>query len=350
LDLVLDLLSFDYRDPIYGVILLFILVFIISITNYWWGIFKVKEDESSINKFVKKFDQYDSFNDYKKLLQKKDLPVESAILMSLSYEKSGEYEKAIEIYLAVLKNVKEPKQRKDLLTLLGKTYYKAGFLRKSEEILLASLKVFPRNEEALTYLIVIYETLREYDKAIEVLDTLEALGANVDDKKIYFKTLHVIHDKSLKADKKIKKLQCLGLDKKIVQRKLFEFLKNNSLAMNSELLKDFDFENIIDLLWMMRYDKFDKKLIESNLFLTELFTAKGEIDDAKASKNFELNILIKLKQQKDKSADLSFSYICNECKHIFPLFFYRCPKCQKIDTVEIETNLIKKSYEKGSFI
>ena len=346
----MDLLSLDYRDPIYGVIILFALIFIISSVSYWWGIFKHKEDETSIKKFVNKFDQYDSFDDYKQLIVKKDLPTESAILMALTYEKSGEYEKAIEIYLSILKNMIGPQKRKDVLTLLGKTYYKAGFLQKSREILLTSLRLFPKNEEALTYLSVIYETLREYDKAIEVLDTLEAFGCEVTHKKLYFKTLSIIHDKTLQADTKIEALQKLGLEHKIVQRKLFEFLKSHNLAYESRLIENFDFKNMIDLLWVTRIEKFDEALLKDQKLLLEIFTAKGDLLEAKESDIFELNVLIKLHHQEDNSADLSFSYICSHCKNVFPLYFYRCPKCQQIDTTEIETNLIKRGYETGSFI
>jgi lipopolysaccharide biosynthesis regulator YciM len=346
----LDLLSLDYRDPIYGVIILFALIFIISSVSYWWGIFKHKEDETSIKKFVNKFDQYDSFDDYKQLIQKKDLPTESAILMALTYEKSGEYEKAIEIYLSILKNMIGPKKRKDVLTLLGKTYYKAGFLQKSREILLTSLRLFPKNEEALTYLSVIYETLREYDKAIEVLDTLEAFGSDVKQKKLYFKTLSILHDKKTSLEKKIEELKKLGLKNKIVQRKLFEFLKSNNLSYDRNLLKEFDFKNIIDLLWVTRVEKFDESFVKEQSLLSEIFTAKGDLLEAKESDIFALNVLIKLHHQGDDSADLSFSYICRNCKNVFPLYFYRCPKCQQIDTTEIETNLIKRGYETGSFI
>jgi len=346
----LDLLSLDYRDPIYGVIILFLLIFIITFASYWWGIFKHKEDETSIKKFVNKFDQYDSFDDYKQLIQKKDLPIESAILMALTYEKSGEYEKAIEIYLSILKTMVGPTKRKDILTLLGKTYYKAGFLQKSREILLTSLRLYPKNEEALTYLSVIYETLREYDKALEVLDTLGEFGSEVEQKKLYFKTLNIIHDKATKSEKKIDALKKLGLENKIVQRKLFEFLKNSNLPFENELLQNFDFKNIIDLLWVTKMDKFKEGFIREHRLLQEIFTAKGELLDATESDTFELNVLIKLQHQEDTSAELSFSYICTHCKHTFPLYFYRCPKCQQIDTTEIETNLIKKGYETGSFI
>jgi lipopolysaccharide biosynthesis regulator YciM len=346
---VLDFLSFDYRDPLYGSILLVAIIFILSFTSYWWGIIKSKEEETSVNKFMKKFNQYSGFNEYKKIIQKKDLPTESAILMALTFEKSGEYEKTIEIYSAILKSVKETKKRKDILTLLGKTYYKAGFLQKSREILLGSLKIYPRNEEALTYLIVIYENLREYDKAVDVLDTLEELGSEVKEKKLYFKTLSIIHNKSLKDDKKIKKLIGLGLDKEIVQRKLFEFLKLHKLPMDSKILKGFDFYNLIDLVWDMDSSRFEDGFIKNNQLLSEIYSAKGDLY-LSDSEIFELNVLIKLRLLEDDSADLGFKYTCKECKTNFPLYFYRCPKCQNISGAKVGIILTKRRYETGSFV
>ncbi len=346
----MNFLSFDYHDPLYGAILLVAIIFILSFSSYWFGIIKSSKNESSVNKFMKKFDQYSGFNEYKEIIQRKDLPAESAILMALTFEKSGEYEKTIEIYSAILKSVKDPQKRKDILTLLGKTYYKAGFLQKSREVLLASLRLFPKNEEALTYLIVIYENLREYDKAIDVLNVLEELGSEVKEKKLYFETLSIIHNKSLKDKRKIKKLIDLGLDKKIVQRKLFEFLKLNNLSMHSIILKDFDFKNVIDLVWDMRSDRFSKELIENNKLLCEIFSAKGELYDATASDIFELNTLIKLHLVNDDSADMEFRYTCKECKNAFPLYFYRCPKCQNINGAEIGTILTRRQYETGSLV
>ncbi len=346
----MDFLPFDYRDPLYGSILLVAIVFIISFTSYWWGILKNKEEETSVNKFMKKFNQYSGFNEYKEIIQRKDLPTESAILMALTFEKSGEYEKTIEIYSAILKSIKEPQKRKDILTLLGKTYYKAGFLQKSREVLLASLKLFPRNEEALTYLIVIYENLREYNKAIDVLNTLEELGSEIKEKKLYFETLCIIHNKSFKDEKKVKKLISLGTDKKIVQRKLFEFLKLNKLPLDSNILMNFDFRDLIDLVWDMRAEKFGEDLIEKNNLLKEIFSAKGEIYDATSSDIFELNILIKLHLLKDTSADMGFRYTCTECKSVFPLYFYRCPKCQNISSVKVDIILTGKNHEEHSLI
>ena len=346
----MELLSLDYRDPLYGVIVLLVIVGIISFSSYWWGLFKSKEEETNIHKFVKKFDQYDSFNDYKELIKKKDLPTESAILMALTFQKSGEYEKAIEIYLALLKTVVGPKRRKDILTLLGNTYYKAGFFKKSEEILLTSLRLYPKNEEALTTLSVIYESLRSYDKALDVLDTLEELGIHTKEKKLYFTTLSIINSKELSNKEKLSRLSQLNMQNRIVQRKLVEFITANNLRFDNNLLSDLEIKNIIDLLWMSDFSKFDPEFIEQNQKLSELFSARGDIQKADKSDDFELNILIKLNKLGDKSADLSFSYICDNCKHLFPIYFYRCPKCQQIDTNDIEINLIKRGYEKGSFI
>ncbi len=346
----MDIFSIDYRDPIYGVILLVAIVVIVSFFSYSWGFLKTREEESGVNKFLKKFHQYNGFSEYKEMIQKKQLPLESSILMALTFEKGGEYQKAIEIYQAILQGTKDKIIKKDILTLLGKTYYKAGFLERSREILLTALNIYPRNEEALTYLIVIYDNLRMYDKAIEVLDTLQEFDVDVKEKKLYFQILRVLHDRSLKEGKKVQKLLDIGVENKIVQRKLYEFLKSNNLPLRYELLKDFDFRNIIDLIWETRYDRLDDRLIESSSLLTEIFTAKGDLNIADSSNHFVLNILIKLAKANDNSADISFDYTCSNCKNTFPLYFYRCPQCQNIGSTLISTKLTKREYEKDSLV
>jgi len=45
-----------YRDPFFGIIILCAIVFVISFANYWWGVFKNKDEKQSIEKFVKKFE------------------------------------------------------------------------------------------------------------------------------------------------------------------------------------------------------------------------------------------------------------------------------------------------------
>ena len=345
----MDFLSLDYRDPLYGVILLIVIVVIIKVSDYWAKYFKKKDSDRDIEKFIKVYENSSNYDEYKSMILKKDLPLESIVLMAMTYDKTGEYEKSINIYSTLLNSIKDNKERRNVLTLLGKTYYKAGFLYKSRDIFLTALKIYPKNTEALTYLVSIYESLREYDEAIEVLNVLENIDGDMSEKKLYFKVLSILHS-SYNNSKKIGDLISLGIDKKIVQRKLLEFITLNNLKLPSNVLSKFDFENVIDILWDCDEELFSEDFIKQNKLLSAIYTLKGKGDFAKKSDNFELNTLLKLKQLNDKSADLSFTYSCKNCKNIFPLYFYRCPVCKNINSAVIDTTLTRREYEKGSFV
>jgi len=345
----LDFLSLDYRDPLYGIILLVVIVFIVKVSDYWAKYFKSKDDERDIQKFIKVYENTSDQDEYKSMILKQDLPLESIILMAMTYDKTGEYEKSIDIYSTLLQNVKDTKERKNILTLLGKSYYKAGFLYKSRDIFLTALKIHPNNTEALTYLVSIYESLREYDEAIEVLDVLENISGDMGEKKLYFKVLSILNsnlDKQSKIDEVIK----LGIDKKIVQRKLLEFATLNKINLQTDILEKFDFESVIDIIWDYDGEMFSEEFIKNNELLSEIYTIKGRGEYADESKNFELNTLIKLKKLGDNSADISFTYSCKNCKNLFPLYFYRCPVCKNINSAVVDTSLTRREYETGSFV
>ena len=126
----------------FGIIILFSLIFIISFVNYWWGVFKTKEERQSITQFIKRFEVATDDDGYKKILDEFKLSTESLGLLAHSYNKSGDFEKSISIYLLALKQVKNKDEKQYILTALGKTYFKAGFLRRSEEVFLEALKLF----------------------------------------------------------------------------------------------------------------------------------------------------------------------------------------------------------------
>jgi len=204
----------------FGIIILFAVIFVISFANYWWGIFKSKEEKNSIEKFVKKFEIVSDEKEYKKLLQDSQIPIESLVLLADAYGKSGDYEKAISIYLVSLKRAKDKDKKKYLLSALGKTYFMAGFLSRSSEVFLESLRLHPRNEESLKYLTVVYERLKEYKKAIDVLDALEELGAKTLQQKNYIQTLELFENKNISNTQKIKKLKKISEDEHFLQRKI----------------------------------------------------------------------------------------------------------------------------------
>jgi len=339
---ILDNFFIAYRDPLFGVIILFAIVFVISFSNYWWGVFKNKEEKQSIDKFVKKFEIVTDENEYKKLLEDASIPLESLALLAHAYAKSGDYEKAINIYLVTLKRVKGKDEKQYLLSTLGKTYFKAGFLRRSSEVFLESLRLHPRNEESLKYLTVAYEQLQEYVKAEEVLNSLEELGAKVTLQKTYLRALATIKESRLKESEKIQKLLELCDTAPFLKRKVFEYMQENGIKIEPSFFETLPFKNMIDLLWYvdpMVYNILDSK----DPLVQQIAMARGlkPYVEQEIEVPFALEALGKLHSIGYTKASLGFEYLCFECKQVFPIHFYRCPHCQSIDTVTIQTTLTK---------
>ncbi len=337
-----------YRDPLFGVIILFAIVFVISFANYWWGVFKSKEEKQSIDKFVKKFEIVTDENEYKKLLEDSSIPLESLALLAHAYAKSGDFEKAINIYLVTLKRVKGKDEKQYLLSALGKTYFKAGFLRRSSEVFLESLRLQPRNEESLKYLTVAYEQLQEYSKAEEVLDSLEELGAKVVLQRTYLKALATLKDSSLKESEKVERFLILCEKAPFLRRKLFEYMQETGLKIEPNFFETLPYAEMIDLLWYvdpMVYNILTCK----NALVEHIAMARGlkPYEATEEEMPFAIEILAKLRTLDFNKATVGFEYLCSECKQIFPIHFYRCPNCQGIHTASIQTKLIKADDEEN---
>lgn len=337
-----------YRDPLFGVIILFAIVFIISFSNYWWGVFKSKEEKQSIDKFVKKFEIVTDENEYKKLLEDASIPLESLALLAHAYAKSGDYEKAINIYLVTLKRVKGRDEKQYLLSTLGKTYFKAGFLRRSSDVFLESLRLHPRNVESLKYLTVAYEQLQEYAKAQEVLDSLEELGADVKLPRVYLKALALLKDNTLGEKDKIEKYTLLCNQAPFLKRKLFEYMVENGIRIEPAFFDTLPFEQMIDVLWYLDFQVYDITHSQEPL-LKKIAMAQGRLPYALVGQEmpFALEMLAKLKSIQEERATLGFEYLCHECKHVFPIHFYRCPHCQTINTVTIQLSIHKAHHEEN---
>ena len=337
----------EYRDPMFGIIILFAIIFIISFVNYWWSVFKSKEEKESIEKFVKKFEIISDENEYKKLLHDAAIPVESLALLADAYSKGGDYEKSINIYLVALKRVKDRNKKQYILSALGKIYFKAGFLSRSSEVFLESLRIHPRNEESLKYLTVVNEKLKEYKKAIEVLDALEELGAKVSKQRNYINALQVCNDTKLNKKQKATKLKLLYHKDQFLQRKYFKFLQQNELEINENEMQNFEYHDIIDLLWVADRNWLDLSKYDDTL-LRQIAMAKGYIAfEPSENPLFELEVLAVLKKEKYFKADLSFHYMCSECKNVFPIYFYRCPNCQSIATAKVQSSIAQDHDEEN---
>ncbi len=335
----------EYRDPMVGLIILFSAIFVISFVNYWWGAYKHKEEKAGIKDFIKRFEIVSDEGEFKSLLKDKTIPLESLVLLAHGYGKSGDFEKAIGLYLLALDRTRKREEKEYILSELGKTYFNAGFLRRSCEVFLDSLKLHPRNEESLKHLSVSYEKLKEYDRAIEVLDSLEELGAKVTKQKDYLMALSIKYDYKLNNKEKIDKLTSMLKNAPFLQRKIFELWQITGEKVDLELFETFDHKKLLDMLWMADTNWFDISTCKAPL-VQEICSARGLIQaQCKKYTYFELEVLSNLQSVGYKKASLNFEYICSECKNSFPIHSHRCPNCQAIASASIEPIITKGSYE-----
>jgi tetratricopeptide (TPR) repeat protein len=328
----------------FGIIILFSLVFIIAFVNYWWGVFKSKEERQSIAQFIKRFEITSDEDGYKKLLDEFAVPTESLGLLAHSYGKGGDYEKAIGIYLLALKRVKNRDEKQYILTELGKTYFKAGFLRRSADIFLEALRLYPRNHVALKYLTVSYEKLKEFDRSLEALDALEELGTDTTSQKSYLKARKVLSDEVATYAQKEAVLRELIPNFTLAKRMLLEFWIEQGKPIIWEEVAQFDPMEVIDLIWYMDPSVIKSEAFENPIFLA-LLKAKGlNVPNVKSSM-FELEVLGVLRDSDYKKAGLSFEYMCQSCKQTFPVHFYRCPACHSLGSGKIEPIITKERLE-----
>ncbi len=338
-------LFIEFRDPLFGIIIFFSLIFVIALISYWWGRFKRKEDSNYLDSFMNVFDSMSGGAELKSLMGSKAISNESALIMAQTYHQNGDYEKCIEIYLIMLEMQKDPNEKKETLYLLGKTYFKAGFLERSQEIFLQILKQFPRTPKALQYLLIIYEKMHQFDKALEVLEPLEELGIDNTKDRVYLKCVSIIRSAKYGADEKAALLLELYQKHHLLSYLIFEYLFRFTPKLAWKNLDLGEAERIVDILWNAREAEANLDIIASNSYLRELYSAKGTELLAQESNIFEFDVLIKLNMADQSGATLQFDYLCGDCKQIYPFSFHRCPNCHNIDSVVTETLLTKDHFE-----
>jgi lipopolysaccharide biosynthesis regulator YciM len=336
---------FEYRNPLFGVLILCIIVAIVAFTNYWLIIQKRKKEKNRVSSLINSFNFANDQVDYSTLIDNYKVPIEILELIAHTYYKSGDYEKAINIYLKLLNIVNDRTKKESIMYSLGITYFRAGFLQRSKSIFLRTLEIYPRNVKALNYLLIIYERLNEYHKAEEVIEPLEELNVDTKNIKEYLKVMNIINDSLLEyEDKKDKLIKILDKNHNL-NRLICEYLSKIDKDRFWQTVSKYYSDNLLDLLWYIDTKIIDYDIIESHDRLSQIYTAKGILRDNNiTSDHFELSILIDLQKTKNLKATLSFEYICKECKHIFPIYAPRCPNCHSILSLDTEAIIEKKAY------
>lgn len=181
--------------------------------------------------------------------------------------------------------------------------------------------------------------MREYGLALDVLESLDELQKDVQSDSTYLKLLALLNNVDIPVEQKTQKLIEIYNKKHQLSYMVFEYLFRANPKLAWENFDSSKSEMLTDILW--RVDKKDLNLdiITQNGYLRELYTARGDVNLAAKSSVFELDILINI--NKSVSATLSFEYICDNCKVIYPFAFNRCSSCHSIDTSRVELSIGK---------
>ncbi len=333
----------EFRDPLFSIIIFFAIIFIITFFSYWWGRYRRKEDSRHLDRFLRQFRALPSKEELKTLIGGGELSEKSWLLLANSYSRNGDYEKSIDIYNEMLR-VSSSSNKKETMFLLGKTYFKAGFLERAKQIFLEILKNSPRTPQALHYLLLVYEQMRDYQSALDVLEPLDELNEDIKNDSTYLKSLALLNDTSLSNEDKTSKLLDIYSQTHQLTYLVFEYLFRINPKLAWENFDSSKSELLTDVLWRVDSKDLDLDIISQNSYLKELYTARGDINEVTGSSIFEFDILIGLKRS-SVNATLNFEYICDGCKQTYPFIFHRCSSCHAIDSARVEWS-IAKDYHK----
>ncbi len=332
-----------YNDPLFSIMLIVVISLIIALVTYGWGLHKQQKEEGNLLKFLEKFDTADC------ALETTDMPFEPHMLKPLTllakaFENTGEYHKAISIYLYLIKNISHDSGKIELMERLGNTYLHAGFLERSQSIYTEILRKKPRNVPVLYGLGIVYEIMQKYDKAREVLGPLNMLGEETKSLEKFLDLSELLANKTLAIQDKIERLKKLLNEEQSLYRPIVKSLLQLDTKSAWEIIDPERIKEILDVLWFLPNSQLDLDIITSNNKLQTLYYAKGYLQEpAIQSGIFSVDMLATAKQNGFEEGDLIFSYLCQKCKQSFPVSFKRCPNCMALNSVKVEEKIAKSS-------
>ena len=333
-----------YDDPLFSILVIIILILIVAISAFVMGNIKETKRKERLKKFLKGFSQ-----DHK-ILEIEEMPFERTLikplaLLAKAFNNQGEYQKAINLNLYLINHINDFCEKEPILEELGKTYLRAGFLKRSESIFLEILHKHPRNIETLYNLGVVYELLHEHDKALNILIPLNILEEDTENLEAHIRLNKLLTNKKLSKEEKVNALEALLQDKYYAYRRIIKALFSLNLESAWQHIDEKKIHAILDILWFLPSSNLNFDKIASSEPLTAIFTAKGEItmsETTPQSDLFAINTIISAKRGGNETLDLLFSYGCGKCKQHFPIAFTRCPKCYAIDAIQIKETLAEK--------
>ncbi len=342
----MDALLIDYRDPLFAVLLIAGMVFVIALVSYWWGVYVKSRKSRRLQRFLRRFETHGVKKSLESMPYSPTI-TQPLVLLAKAYEKSGEYNNAIEIGLYLLRHCEDESITYELMELVGTTYMHAGFLERARTTFLQILKSNPRNKRVLNDLMVVYERLQDFKRAKEVIEPLEAMGVDVEDLKLYLDLKTVLFDSQLEHEEKVQRVISLYRKHGKYERIVFEYLLKNEPCRAWEMVDEKDIERLIDIFWYLPASYLDYDRIKESPKLSAIFGARGDIEPSKPIGWFLIDMLGHLKKTGFNDATLQFAYLCSNCKQQFPVPFERCPRCLALDSVIVEREITKADGETG---
>ncbi|PAF52388.1 tetratricopeptide repeat protein [Helicobacter sp. 13S00477-4] len=337
-------IAFIYRDPLFGIIILIAIIAIIALADYSRNRYRSKKRSESLKNLARSYEYAGLSDGVLEFLALANNPIPTLMFLAQTYAKSGNSEQAIKIYLSILEKTTDSKEKIPILEALGVTYFDAGFLQRAKMIFIEILKSYPRNSSALSYLMRTYESMGEYKKALEVLDCLDELEVDLDEKdtqilqnKNYLYLMMLINDNFLSLEQKQNQIMNLAYKTPYLSKIILNYLKTYNQALFWEFifsLKTVD--NFIDLLWDFCKDEIPFEMLKNSKAISDIYRAKGYIKDEKGCSIFELEVLRVLHfSPSHLRGNIDFEYRCHSCKRIFPFDSYRCPSCSQTGIMDV---------------
>jgi len=312
----------DYRDPLFSIIVFLLLIVVTILVMNLLNSIKEKNKTKHLKEFIEKFD----FLDDKEIASifSDDISVNALILLAIGFEKEGNYEKSLNIYLNLLQKVNKI-QKLEILQNMAEVYLKAGFLHKARESLLEILRAKPRDIKALKTLLIVDDKLKNYDEVENIIEIFEELDLDVEDEKAYI----LFRQAMFNMDRE--KLINLVDKYPILKREFITYFIHFDKEEVYKRITKKDVYKMIDIFWQ-------EDIPNSNEAFKQIKAAKKLLVYEKEAPLFEIEVL---KHLPKNLADLEFEYICKECKKVFPIYDSRCPNCKNLFTMEVEAIITK---------
>jgi len=341
----LDNIFLPYNDPLISIFILIFLILVVSLFTHLFGNLKREKQEKKLENFLQTFESKDCTLDFNLITFSASL-LQPLRLLALSFQKNGEYQKAIALYLYLIKNNHEKHHHEEFLRDLALTYLKSGLMARAKSTLISLIEISPRDTKALYLLGIIYEMLRQYKEANEITRSLEILGEDTTQLKSHLLFFSILNSKSLLPNQKIDSLIDLSRKNEHFYRQVLDILFKLDISKGWEIFNPQRVDEILDILWRLPTSKINFEILQAkeNDTLKAIFMARDilPLNHQIKSSIFEIDTLLSAKIGGKNDIDIHFNYFCPKCKGEFPLAFHRCPSCYSIDKFVLKKSLVAK--------